>query len=209
MYRGQWEHRRGWNERTESVLTRLFSSSLFPETSLFPIPLSLHPHSHTQVCLTQFPEPELAPGGSLSTDPSFAVIPKFYFENYFVLLPDPWPICTRSPGLSQSRSQPDRPSVPGFVTSQQCRSWNLVTTVSLTVERMQEREEKWKMREVGGEKGKSPHFFILPHSSDDHQRTKLLLLTVCSEGKEMGEGEWQALNTCYMTAPGGWVLRSV
>lgn len=157
----------------------------------FPVPHSpFPPASLPHPCLpNQFPEPELAPGGSFSTDPFFAVIPKFYFENYFVLLPDPWPICTRSPGLSQSRSQPDRPSVPGFVTSQQCPSWNLARSVSITVEecRREKRNERWD-KWVGG-RGKNPHFFILPQFSEDRQRTKLLLLTTCSEGKETGEGE--------------------
>ena len=40
-----------------------------------------------------------------------------------------------------------------------------------------------------GEGEKNPRFFILPQFSDDRQRTKLLLLTTCSEAKERGEGE--------------------
>ena len=40
-----------------------------------------------------------------------------------------------------------------------------------------------------GEGEKNPRFFILPQFSDDRQRTKLLLLTTCSEAKETGEGE--------------------
>ena len=39
-----------------------------------------------------------------------------------------------------------------------------------------------------GEGEKNPHFFILPQFSDDRQRTKLLLLTTCSEGKDRRRG---------------------
>lgn len=201
MCRGQWEHRREWSKRTESVLTSLFSTSLFPDIFLFPIPLSLHPHSHTHVCLTNSLNLNLPLGAlslqihSLLSFPNFVL--KITLSSY--LTPDhlyqkSWPLPIQITARQALCSR-------GFVTSQQCPSWNLVRTMSITVEecRREKRNERWD-KWVGG-RGKNPHFFILPYFSDDRQRTKLLLLTVCSEGKETGEGEC----ACTMRE----VLRSV
>lgn len=141
-----------WQVYFHLLYSQIFSCSPFPfPSTLTPTPMSASPIPWTWIY----------PWGLFLYRFILCCHSQILF--WKLLCPLTWPltICTRSPGLSQSRSQPDRPSVPGFVTSQQCPSWKLVRTMSITVEecRREKRNERWD-KWVGG-KGKKSSFLHL------------------------------------------------
>lgn len=128
-------------------------------------------------------------------------VPDFAWEIYSV--PPNWPTWTKSPGLSRSLPHPVRPSLPGFVMTQQCPSWNLSSIVSLN----------WRKKagDWGEKKGEREREKIILSSSGHNflMSPKELSLTVLWEGRETGRREMTCIKYLLRACALRKVLRSI